>query len=321
MGQKVNPNSFNLIEKNTKQSNYFEKKTIEQSVYSKTDLEVKNFIRDYFGKYKIFINNCKLIYLNNLLYIYLSYYKKLKKSYSKNRKIRILNNCFNLKKSVINKQFKNTTNKKSFLKNLKLIKTYKLKNLKKQFYRKTNKNNLENNLFLETFFISLQKFIFKEFNIFLMLERQNKKIIVFKKKKSFSIKRKQKFITLRKYKQNKFFKKGINVLLSSIWNKNSSKLIAQYIATQMKTLKHHNFFIRFIKDVLIILNNKIFFSKTKGIKIKVKGRFNGRPRAQSRIIQISSIPPTLTKNININYFEKVAFSKNGTFGIKVWEYK
>ena len=317
MGQKVNPNSFNLIEENIKQSNYFEKKSIEQSAYSKTDLGINNFVQNYFGKYKILINNCRLIYLNNLLYIYLSYYKKLKISSSKNQEIQILNNCFYLKKLILNKQFKNITKKKSFWENLKLIKTYKIKNLKKQFFRRTNKNNLENNLFLETFFISLQKFIFKKFNIFLILERQNKKIIVFKKKKAFSIKRKQKFISLRKYKQNKFFKEGISVLLSCVRNKNSSKLMAQYIATQMKTLKHHNFFIRFIKDVLIILNNKNFFSKTKGIKIKVKGRLNCRPRAQSRIIQISCIPPTITKNININYFEKVAFSMNGTFGIKV----
>ena len=93
--------------------------------------------------------------------------------------------------------------------------------------------------------------------------------------------------------------------------------MGQYIATQIKTLKHHNFFIRFIKDVLIILNNKFFFSKINGIKIKIKGRFNGRPRAQSRLIQISNIPPIITKNININYFENVAFSRNGTFGIKV----
>ena len=85
----------------------------------------------------------------------------------------------------------------------------------------------------------------------------------------------------------------------------------------MEILKHHNFFMRFIKDALIILNNKIFFSKIKGIKIKIKGRFNGRPRAQNRLIQICYTPPTITKNININYFEKVAFSMNGTFGIKV----
>lgn len=180
---------------------------------------------------------------------------------------------------------------------------------------KTNKM-LEIKLFLETFFIGLTNFISNKYCIFLILERQNKKLNILKHK-FLKIKRKQKIINLRKYKQNKFFKEGINLLTICLTHKNSSILLAKYLASQFQILKHHNFFLRFIKNALILLNNKVFFSKIKGIKIQVKGRFNGNSRAKNRVIQISKIPPFLKKCSNICHFEKISFSHNGTFCIKV----
>jgi ribosomal protein S3 len=94
-------------------------------------------------------------------------------------------------------------------------------------------------------------------------------------------------------------------------------LLTKYLATQFQILKHHNFFFRFIKSALILLNNKVFFSKIQGIKIQIKGRFNGNPRTKTRIIKVSKIPPFLTKSSNIEHFENTSFSNNGTFGIKV----
>ena len=60
------------------------------------------------------------------------------------------------------------------------------------------------------------------------------------------------------------------------------------------------------------------FSKCKGIKIKVKGRFNGAPRAKDKLINIKNGVPTLTINSKIDYAETTSFSPNGTFGVKVW---
>jgi len=171
-------------------------------------------------------------------------------------------------------------------------------------------------LFLETFFFGLTNFISNKYGICLILERQNKKLNILKHK-FLKIKRKQKLISLRKYKQNSFFKEGINLLTICLVHTNSSILLAKYLATQFQILKHHNFFFRFIKNALILLNNKVFFSKIQGIKIQIKGRFNGNSRAKSRIAQISKRPPFLRKSSNISYFEETSFSSNGTFGIKI----
>lgn len=253
------------------------------------------------------------MYLTNSLYIYMSCYQKIKDvflKHTKKNKIQIINNYFCKKKLKFVKQFKSFLNKKSFYENFKLIRKHKITNLKQVLF-------IETNSFLEFFFISLQKFIPENFSVFVTLEKQNRKLIFFKKKKAVILKRKQKLVSLRKYEQNTFFKEGINILLSFMINENSSKLLAQYISIQLKILKSHNFFIRFIKDLLTILNNKIFFSTIKCVKIKIKGRFNSRPRATSRITQILYSPPIMTQNINISYFEEVSFSVNGTFGIKV----
>jgi ribosomal protein S3 len=55
----------------------------------------------------------------------------------------------------------------------------------------------------------------------------------------------------------------------------------------------------------------------KGIKIKIKGRINRRPRAKYRIITIGNIP-FMTLKSDIDYSETTAYTSNGTLGVKVW---
>ena len=57
---------------------------------------------------------------------------------------------------------------------------------------------------------------------------------------------------------------------------NTSSLTAQFISVHLRKLKRHNFFLKFLKSTLNIFNNN-YFSKIQGIKIKIKGRFNGVP--------------------------------------------
>jgi len=148
------------------------------------------------------------------------------------------------------------------------------------------------------------------------LEKQNRRLIILKQK-FFKIKTKQKLISLKKYKQNKFFKEGINLLTICLTSARSATLLTEYLVTQFQILKHHNLFFRFIKSALTLLNNNFFFSKIQGIKIQIKGRFNGNPRTKIRIIKVSKMPPFLTKSSNIEHFENTSFSHNGTFGIKI----
>ncbi len=97
---------------------------------------------------------------------------------------------------------------------------------------------------------------------------------------------------------------------------NSTKLLGIFIAEYLKTTKRHNFFFNFLhKSLNLVLKQKN--SKIKGIKILIKGRLNNAARSNNQIIKVGMIP-LITKNQTIDYSETVAFTSNGTIGIKVW---
>jgi ribosomal protein S3 len=309
MGKKVNPNIYNQTEKLNKQSQYIEKKNLDYSVLLKKDLEIKTFVQKFFKTYQTIINKSKILFLNNFLYVYLPYYQKMNYNFlilDKFYKNKIILNCFNYKKI---KSFKNNILKKTIKDNILLIK------IVKYMFIKTSKF-LELNLILENFCIGLKNFLPDKYYIFIIIERQNKKLVIFQKKKLI-IKRKHKFINLRKYKDHKFFKQGISLITACVASKNASKLLAEYIVAQIQKLRHHNFFLRFVKSTLNLLSNKIFYSKIKGIKIQIKGRFNNYSRTKIYKVKILSIPPVLTKNVNINFNQKIAYTQSGCFGIKI----
>jgi ribosomal protein S3 len=123
-------------------------------------------------------------------------------------------------------------------------------------------------------------------------------------------------VKLRRYQENEFFKEGINILFLTTTNKHSAHLLANFIAEVLGKLKRHNLFLRFLKAVLSLFYNKSF-SIVKGLKIKISGRFNGAPRARSRILKIGNIP-VLKISSKLDYHEATSFTSNGTFGIKVF---
>lgn len=55
----------------------------------------------------------------------------------------------------------------------------------------------------------------------------------------------------------------------------------------------------------------------KSVKLRISGRFNGAPRSKTRVFRINNIP-LQTLNSNINYNQSIAYTNNGTFGIKLW---
>lgn len=128
---------------------------------------------------------------------------------------------------------------------------------------------------------------------------------------------KKNLIKLRKYKEEKFYREGIEMLLICSTVRKPSALLAQFLAVQLKNLKKHNFFFKFIKDALKLFNTTTL-SKIKRIKIKIKGRLNARPKAKSRVLRIGKDVSVVRIRSNIDYSEKTAFTSNGTLGIKVW---
>jgi hypothetical protein len=96
----------------------------------------------------------------------------------------------------------------------------------------------------------------------------------------------------------------------------SSELLSDFVTTQLRTTKRHNFFLSSLKESLTLLI-KQEHSAIKGLKFLIKGRLNNAPRSQKRIIKMGKIP-IMTQNINITYSESIAYTPNGTIGVKLW---
>jgi hypothetical protein len=234
-----------------------------------------------------------------------------------------LNYCFNT--VPISLQKKNIVIANGIIKteknSLKIKRLNFLKNYKKYLFIKSYENakTIETNKFLSNFFESIHLFVNKKINIFLTIQQLNKNL-----KQNIDIDKakllKKKLINFKKYDQNKFFKDGVNVIFTCATQQNSANLLAQFIAVQLQKIKRHNFFLKFIKATLLLFN-KTNLSNIQGIKIKIKGRFNGAPRAKHKIITIGNGVPNLTINSKIDYSEETAYTSNGTFGVKVWIYE
>lgn len=312
MGQKTNATIFRLgIKNNEWKSKYFEKNTEESSLYSYQNLEIKKYLEQFLNKNGLLFHDYKLYYTPNTLHLFVSYYLTIK-SISLVSKIN-LNQKIKLKKSnhpqKISKQIKN--NKKLKTRTL-LLKRYK-KFL--SFNKYKNEEVLKKNGFLEQLLESLSDFTNNNFNIFVTFQNLNKGLSL-KLDKLEKEDLKKKLFLLRKYFKNKFFKETINILLISIRVKNSAQLLAEFIAKQISAMKKHNYFLIFLKRTLtLFLSAK--FSKVTGIKIGIKGRFNGAPRARNRILLIGRVP-VQTLNSNTKYYQTTSFTPNGTFGVKVW---
>ena len=112
----------------------------------------------------------------------------------------------------------------------------------------------------------------------------------------------------------------MNVLFTCLIFPNSAFLLSNYIADQLSKFKKQNFFLKFVKNTLVVLHIKTL-SKIHGIKIKIKGRFNGAPRARHKTFLIGKDIPLSTINAKLDYFESTSFSASSTFGVKVWIYE
>ena len=81
-------------------------------------------------------------------------------------------------------------------------------------------------------------------------------------------------------------------------------------------MKRHKFLLSFLKQTLTILSAS-GLSKIKGVKIIVKGRLNGVPRAKHKIITIGDVP-VQTISAKLDYSQTTVHNSNGSYGIKVW---
>jgi ribosomal protein S3 len=358
MGQKTNPILLRLGKTFEWKSKYYEKKLTEQPIYVFKDLEIRKFISQYFKNQGLTVQQIKLYHLENSLHICVSYFTALKstllintinkaqrlklspqrnqqkrKSRKKHKKIKehiqkileyqkidYTDNVRNLSETTLLKKASSVienSNRTNKIRRIKLLKYYK-----KFILAKLHKTmgNIKNNAFIEKFIESLNGGFNKKIHIFLTLKQLNKNIKQTLTEEKLKL-LKRTITQLRKYRQYDFFKEGINIILVSMTNHKSSTLLAEFLASQIKKLKRHNSFFKFIKTALTLFSSSSLSHKIGGIKLKAKGRFNGAPRAKHKIINIGNGVPLLTIKSKIDYAESTAYTANGTFGTKVWIYE
>ena len=121
----------------------------------------------------------------------------------------------------------------------------------------------------------------------------------------------------RKFFKNTFLKEIFIASSISVFEKGSANYLAKHLGKYfLHHKKRHNYLFSFIKKLFPALLSSSF-SKATGIKISVKGRMNGAPRAKTTILQIGQTP-LQSLSLEVDYFNQVSHTINGSFGIKVW---
>merc|ERR1711862_100319 len=183
------------------------------------------------------------------------------------------------------------------------IKLQKFSALKKKNCRKSFLNFKVDGIFAEIFKV-LDLFNNNRSNIILNFCDVNKDLHFFKTK------HKKIFMSLQKFRNTPFLKEGIELLFQVAYNSNSANLLAKFIGSQFKKIKRHKFFLSFLKQTLTILLNSNS-SKIKGVKIIVKGRLNGAPRANQKIIVIGDVPAQ-SISAKLDYSQTAVHNSNGS---------
>ena len=265
MGQKINPTIFRLGVNKTWNTEFFENKNAELSIYTFKNIEIKKYINKFLNNNGLILHDFKLHYNQSLLNIYISYF---------------------------------------------IPTTFKFKNKKI-----LSINKIEEKLLILKLLEGLNLFTKKKQKIVVIFKCINKNFDFLTPKQINFLK--TRLTLLRKFKNQKNFKETFDFICNSIINKNSSFMLSNFIAEELKKLKKHNRFLSFLKKIfeLVVSSN---FSKIKGIKIKISGKLNRARRTKTKIIKIGNIPiQTIKKSLNYSQ-TTVTHNPNGSLGVKVW---
>jgi len=331
MGQKINPNIFRLGVNKKWKTEFFEKKGHELPLYTFKDLEIKSYVERFLETQGIILHDYKQHYSNSTLTLYVSYFVSpefVVDEKARSNKITLMNQSGNteilddiktpvktIAESSQDSLFKTQTSRNYYdIKKYLSLHPNTLKSVNKKLIVSDNlQGSLVNSKIegvLNNLFKVLSLFTNNKFNIIINFCCLNKNLSFLKKTQ------KKNFILLQKFKGTPFLKEGIELLFHAVYNNNSANLLAKFIAMQMKKVKRHKFFLSFLKQTLTILSNSNF-SKVKGIKVMIKGRLNGVPRAKHKIITIGDVPMQSISAI-VDHAQITTHNSNGSYGIKVW---
>lgn len=274
---------------------YFENQSKELHINIFRSLEIEQYFKKTLKDYGFRLQDYKINFSNSTVNILLSVCK-----------LKLVN--IGVKEKEVHKHFKN-----SFFRNLSIKKNLSQTLNICRVYRLKSKANIVKTISLSSLshkmLKSLKLFTQNKSDIYLTIKEIN---FVNSNKNA-----KQALTNLYKFQRSSFFNEGKKILIPIVTQK-SAKLLGDFLATQLRTVKkQHNFFFNFLKESLKLLINQRF-SKIQGIKIVVKGRINNAARSRTRTIKLGKISLVSTSS-NINYSESTAFtSSNGTIGIKIW---
>ena len=334
MGQKVNPNILRLGVNKTWKTKFFEKKSQELPLYTFKDLEIKSYVERFLEKHGLILHDHKQHYSNSTLNLYVSYFITsdfhLKKSETQKLmlvnksgdKKRVQNTIQNSSNELITSAQlpKEQTTPEHFYKIKKYLKLNRYNDLQK--FAQAQSHSVNNNQSFEALNKRKVKSVFDQLFKVLNLFTNNKLNIVInfccinKDLTFLKFSQTKKFSLLQKYRNTPFLKEGIELLFHVVYNRNSANLLVRFIALQLKKIKRQKLFFSFLKQALSILIDSNF-SKVKGIKIIVKGRLNGVPRAKHKIISVGDVP-VQSINEELDYSQTTIHNSSGSYGIKAW---
>lgn len=287
-------------------SKYFAKNIDESHVYIFRSLEIKQYLQQILKNQGFVLHTYKLNFSNSVINVFISIYRT-KQTYNFIKKNEP-ENVLSLKHKILKKEIKTYCEQKhKFVALPTKLKSRKILKLYKNALFTLNTSKLNRN-FSKKILEILNLFTNNKFNIALTVQEINSIIT--------EPKTNQVLLKLKKFQKTPFFLEGNRFLIPFMTQNNSAKLLTNFIAVRLKTIKRHNFFFNFLKEILILtVNQKI--SRIQGVKLVIKGRLNNAARAKHKIFKIGKIPQT-TINSNIDYAKSTAFTLNGTLGVKVW---
>ena len=332
MGQKVNPIIFRLGVNKTWKTEFFEKKNRELPLYVFKDLEIRNYIERVLETYGIILHDYKQHYNGSVLNLYVSYFvgpdfifnkKGVTETLMIKNKIgdkKIVKNSRNYEKNQICSLPKDGANY-SLNDSSRLYKLKQYLNsthcsgegnrlLQDMKPREPNESDFKTYGIFDQIFEVLSLFSNDRLNMTLNFCCVNKDLYFLKFSKE------KIFMSLQKFRNTPFFKEGIELLFNVAYSSNSANLLAKFIALQLKKIKRQKFFLSFLKQSLTVLSSSDQ-SKIKGVKIVVKGRLNGVPRAKQKIMVIGDVP-TQSIAAKVDYSQATIHNSSGSYGIQVW---
>lgn len=323
MGQKTNPNILRLGINKTWKSEFFEKKSHELPLYNFKVLEMKSYLLRFFNYHGILIHSCKEHFNEGTLNLNISYFISPDFFYrggSKDRETLVfINDSGNQKRVTIQTQIisnysnyslEDTSELRFSREKLYLCRKYLNNSQNLSFTQSRRENNSINVDVVKQLFKVLSIFMGDNTDISANFSCLNRNLSFLKSAQQKNL------LLLQKFRNISFATEGIELLFYVVHCKDSAMLLARFIRSQIQKTKRHKLLISFLKHFLtILLDSKMAI--VKGVKIMIKGRLNGVPRAKHKTIIVGDVP-IQTFDTKLNFYQAVAHNASGSYGISVW---